>query len=312
MHASSTSGAGGEVTQQLNMSRDGLSLRADRYGPEDGAWVILLHGFPDTPRSWHQVLPILVSAGYQVLAPWLRSYTRQSARRDAEYGLLPAAEDIRAWMAQLQIPHPHLVGHDWGAAIAMALDSLAPGKWLSISLLAVPPAPSLAQLVRVLPTLPRQLLMSRYMLTMRSNRSGKLLSRDRASYVKRLWQRWSPTRQFDESEFQATREVFSQPEMAHAAARYYRSLFGLHRRRNREAAKHMLAPLRARTLALAGLDDGCMSVALHRRCVGQPRDFPNRSTVYLPGCGHFLQAEQPEAVARAVLAHFEACSQALG
>ncbi len=297
--------------KELIMHREGLKLTAHLYGEEDRPLVILIHGFPDTPHSWDGVVPRLVSAGYQVLVPWLRGYTPDSARRHASYGILPAAHDIMAWMRYIQADSAHLVGHDWGAAITMALESLIPEYWKSISLLAVPPIPNRKQLLTSLQALPRQLKMSSYMLIMQSSWSEYLLSSHQADYVKRIWQRWSPTWQFSDSEFQPTRQAFSQPDVAWAASRYYRSLFSVHLRSNRIAGKHLLRPLQIPTLALAGRDDGCMNIRLHQRLSAQ-KGYPMPiKAVYLEGCGHFLQAEQPEVVVRELLAHFQTSQAAI-
>src|ERR1700719_1510817 len=43
-------------------------------GPADGSAVILLHGWPYDIHSFVDVTPLLASAGYRVIVPYLRGY----------------------------------------------------------------------------------------------------------------------------------------------------------------------------------------------------------------------------------------------
>lgn len=197
-------------THSLSLVHNGLTLSANLHGDDGAPLVVLLHGFPDTPHGWDKLLPRLLSAGYQVLTPWLRGYTHSSAKRDANYDLLSVAADIEAWRRELQAEQVHLVGHDWGAAIANVLAGQqradAP-HWQTISLLAVPPMPQAGQWAKLLPQLPKQLLYSAYMPIMQSSASHRLLTRNQAAYVRHLWQRWSPGWDFDQSEFAPAQHV---------------------------------------------------------------------------------------------------------
>lgn len=290
---------------ELTLQRDGLTLRATVHGREQDPLVILVHGFPDTPHSWNGVVPALVNAGYRVLVPWLRGYTAESVDRRARYGLLAAAEDIEAWREQVGAASAHLVGHDWGAAIAMTLNGKNPQGWTSLSLLAVPPLPGFPYFFSAASALPRQLRLSSYMLLMQSAWAEKMLSKNRAVYVLDIWRKWSPSWHFTENDFAPTRAAFSNPDIAWATTRYYRSLFSLKHADSRQGLRQLWSNLRVPVLALAGMDDGCMNIALHKRLT-QHKGFPaGLHVARLPGCGHFLQAEQPQAVARELLQHFQ-------
>lgn len=292
----------------LQLKHDGLSLSATVYGREQDPLVILLHGFPDTPYSWDKLLPQLVAAGYRVLTPWLRGYTHGSARRDARYDLLSVAADIEAWRQELLVDQAHLVGHDWGAAVANVLSGLqgarAP-RWLSISMLAVPPMPAAGQWKALLPQLPRQLGYSAYMPLMQLSASHRLLSRNNADYVLRLWRKWSPGWAFDEADFAPARLVFSDPQLAWASTRYYRNLFRWHDSRVRQAFRAMAQPFVMPTLALAGQQDGCMHPRTHALIARGAAARGPLQAQQLPACGHFLQAEQPDQVGALLLAHFQ-------
>ncbi|QRQ12862.1 alpha/beta fold hydrolase [Acinetobacter pittii] len=296
--------------EQLTLNRDGLTLHGTLYGEADASLVVLIHGFPDTPHSWDHVYPLLVKAGYQVFVPWLRGYTQDSVNRQAHYGLASALADLAAWLELLKAKgrlknKAHLVGHDWGAAIAMSFASGQSEALHSMSLLAVPPIPNLKDIIKAIPNFPRQLYMSSYMLLMQSRFAEQVLSRNNAGFVEKIWRKWSPTWNFTESDFLPTRAAFQNPDIAWAATRYYHNLFAVLNSDNLRANRHLLSPVTIPTLALAGLDDGCMNIRLHQ-ALAQTSYFPQGiESVYVPDCGHFLQAEQPNIIAQYLIQHFQ-------
>jgi pimeloyl-ACP methyl ester carboxylesterase len=92
-----------------------------------GRPVVLLHGFPDSGRLWRHQVPALAGAGFQVIVPDLRGYGRSDKPEAVEaYSLAHLAADVMAVLADLRITRAHVVGHDWGAALAWLLGSLAP------------------------------------------------------------------------------------------------------------------------------------------------------------------------------------------
>src|SRR5579862_1560535 len=88
----------------------------------EGRPVVLLHGFPDSGRLWRHQVPALAAAGFQVIVPDLRGYGRSGKPEAVEaYSLLQIGADVTAVLADLGIDRAHVVGHDWGAALAWAL-----------------------------------------------------------------------------------------------------------------------------------------------------------------------------------------------
>ena len=51
-----------------------LNVGYAEAGPADGPAVILLHGWPYDIHSFVDVAPLLASAGYRVIVPYLRGY----------------------------------------------------------------------------------------------------------------------------------------------------------------------------------------------------------------------------------------------
>jgi pimeloyl-ACP methyl ester carboxylesterase len=103
-----------------------------------GRPVVLLHGFPDSGRLWRHQVPALAAAGFQVVVPDLRGYGRSDKPEAVEaYSMGLLAGDVMAILAELKIARAHVVGHDWGAALAWGLASLAPAVVDHLAVLSV-------------------------------------------------------------------------------------------------------------------------------------------------------------------------------
>jgi len=106
---------------------DGVGIEYEVVG--EGRPVVLLHGFPDSGRLWRHQAPALADAGFQVIVPDLRGYGRSDKPEPVEaYSIPVLAGDVLAILAERGIGKAHVVGHDWGAALAWALASFAPGN----------------------------------------------------------------------------------------------------------------------------------------------------------------------------------------
>jgi pimeloyl-ACP methyl ester carboxylesterase len=106
---------------------EGVGIEYEVIG--QGQPVVLLHGWPDSGRLWRHQVPALAAAGFQVVVPDLRGYGRSGKPEAVEaYSLPVVAGDVLAILADMNIARAHLVGHDWGAALAWGLASLAPGS----------------------------------------------------------------------------------------------------------------------------------------------------------------------------------------
>jgi pimeloyl-ACP methyl ester carboxylesterase len=94
-----------------------------------GRPVVLLHGFPDSGRLWRHQVPALVEAGFRVIVPDLRGYGLSDQPKEVEdYSIPFLVGDVLALLDHQGIEKAHVVGHDWGAAVAWAMASLVPDR----------------------------------------------------------------------------------------------------------------------------------------------------------------------------------------
>lgn len=95
-----------------------LPLAVDRYGPPDGAPVILLHGGGQTRHAWGATARSLAAAGYHVLSLDLRGHGDSGWSTTGDYGFDAFREDVAAVLASLDRP-AILVGASLGGIAAL-------------------------------------------------------------------------------------------------------------------------------------------------------------------------------------------------
>ncbi len=91
-----------------------------------GPALLLLHGAGGATHSWRGLLPLLIAAGYTVVAPDLpgQGFTRLGSR--GRCGLEPIAEDAAGLLDHLGVAPFAVIGHSAGAAIALRLAEILP------------------------------------------------------------------------------------------------------------------------------------------------------------------------------------------
>ncbi len=118
---------------------NGIRLHISEAGPKDGPLVILAHGFPEFWYGWRKQIPHLANAGFHVIAPDQRGYNlSDKPTRVQDYDIDNLAKDLIALAQTKNKEHFHLVGHDWGAAVAWWLGVHYPEHLKSLSILNVP------------------------------------------------------------------------------------------------------------------------------------------------------------------------------
>ncbi|MFD6060016.1 MULTISPECIES: alpha/beta fold hydrolase [Rhodococcus] len=141
-------------------TRDGLVFDVRDEGPIDGTPVVLLHGFPQDSRSWDALAPLLHRRGFRTLAPDQRGYSAGARPRARwAYRTSELVADVVALIDQAGLGPAHVVGHDWGAAVAWGIAAERPDRVRTLTALSVPHP---AAFVRAMVT-SRQILKSWYM-----------------------------------------------------------------------------------------------------------------------------------------------------
>lgn len=111
----------------MRADNGGIGIHYEVQG--EGRPVVLLHGFPDSGRLWRHQVPPLVDAGFRVVVPDLRGYGASDKPDGVDhYNMMLLATDVAAVLEAEGIDRAHVVGHDFGAALAWAIGSLAPDR----------------------------------------------------------------------------------------------------------------------------------------------------------------------------------------
>ena len=153
------------------VSVGGLIFDTVSSGPIDGHAVLLLHGFPETSRSWTAQIDAL-SGGYRVVAFDQRGYS-PGARPDGDdqYHVDHLVADVLGVADAFDIDRFTVVGHDWGGFVAWRLAANHPDRITSLVAVSTPHPQALARALRQL----RQRLRSLYMIVFRSGFGASFL-----------------------------------------------------------------------------------------------------------------------------------------
>lgn len=241
-----------------------------------GPLVLLLHGFPDTARSWDATRGTLAKAGYRAVSPWMRGYWPTEIPADGKYDADTLGADVVALIGALGHGDAFVVGHDWGASAVFSAVGLAPDKIRKAVTIAVPhPA-------GVVPT-PRLVWAVRHFFDLRRKGAAKRIRDGGFAHVDTLVRRWSPTWDFGPEETADVKRSFAEPGCLEAALGYYRALgLGI------PAAQRK--PVTVPSVAFAGLHD-IIAPAVYERAGRRYR--AGYEVVKMPG-GHFMHREAPK------------------
>ncbi len=109
------------------VAANGLTFHVVDQG--SGPAILLMHGFPDDADLWRHQIPVLVDAGYRVVAPDLRGFgdTDKPDGIDA-FGIFNSVADMRALLDTRGIERASVIGHDMGAGVGWLLAIADPGR----------------------------------------------------------------------------------------------------------------------------------------------------------------------------------------
>jgi pimeloyl-ACP methyl ester carboxylesterase len=132
-----------------HFERDGLRFGVIDSGPRDAQTVVLLHGFPQQPRSFKQLAERLNAASLRTLIPNQRGYVKTARPKQRRaYAMAELAADVIALLDGAAIKRAHIVGHDLGGSQAWGLASWYPERAASLTVLSTPHPAAMAKAFR--------------------------------------------------------------------------------------------------------------------------------------------------------------------
>jgi len=282
-----------------------LSIAYTESGGAHGFPIILLHGFPDDAHAWDEVAPPLARVGYRVIAPYLRGYgaTRfrdAAAPRMAEQAAI--GQDLIDFADALGLPVFAVAGYDWGGRAAAIAAALRPDRVHSTVLIGgytiqntlAPPQPGP----------PEAEHRAWYQWYFNTERGRAALQNNRGALCRYLWQTWSPTWRFTDETYNRTAASFDNPDFVDIVIHSYRHRIGNAPGEPRfQAMEAKLAErpkIMAPSITLYGADDGIARPAAEATPGERSVFAALKARRVIPGAGHFLPRENPQAVVTAL------------
>jgi pimeloyl-ACP methyl ester carboxylesterase len=281
-----------------------LNVGYAEAGPANGRPVILLHGWPYDIHSYVDVAPLLASAGYRVIVPYLRGYgtTRFLSSETFRNGQQSAiAVDIIALMDALRIERAILAGYDWGARTADIIAALWPERCkalVSVSgyLIGSPEA-------NKTPLSPQAELQWWYQFYFATERGRAGYEKYHRDFNRLIWQLASPKWHFDDATFDRSAAAFNNPDHVSIVIHNYRWRLDLAEGESKydEIEKRLAAfpAIAVPTITLESDANG----APHPDPTSYAKKFSGKYShrTIKGGIGHNLPQEAPQEFAKAVV-----------
>jgi pimeloyl-ACP methyl ester carboxylesterase len=281
-----------------------LSVGYAEAGSANGPVVILLHGWPYDIYSYVDVSPLLASAGYRVIVPYVRGYgtTRFLSSETVRNGQPSAqAVDIIDLMDALKIQRAILAGFDWGGRTADIMAVLWPERCkalVSVSGYLIGSHDS-----NKVPLPPKAELQWWYQYYFATERGRVGYDRYRRDFAKLIWQLASPKWNFDDATFDRSEASFDNPDHVSIVIHSYRWRLGLAEGEPKyDDLEKRLAEFPAITVPTITLE-GDANGAPHADASSYAKKFSGKCThkIIRGGVGHNLPQEAPHAFAKAVV-----------
>ena len=263
----------------------------------EGPLVLLLHGFPDTARTWEHQMPALAAAGYRAVAPSLRGYPPTEIPRGGFYDKATLACDVADLIRVLGRGEPaYLVGQDWGAIIGYAVLAAFPAQVRRAVLMAVPHP---AQADRSLLDAKHVHRSFHWWFFQMPGLPEKAIVENDFAFIDYLWDYWTAAGHEDAAHIAGIKRMLAEPGALAATLGYYRAMFNPARGDPglEEVRARMSRSINVPTLAICGAEDMRAELMLD-----QARFFTGEYRFELvERAGHFPQRERPEQVTRLIL-----------
>lgn len=285
------------------VTTDKLRIAYQVSGPTTGEPVILLHGWPDTARTWDGVLPGLHAAGYRTYVPSVRGFgltTFLTAQTRRTGGFLAFADDLRQFIDQLDLAPVRLIGQDWGAFTALTASCLLGPQVVQSQMVMAEGWQMFGEMTL------DQIRNFWYQWYMTTEQGATYLRQHREQFATYMWRLWSPRYALNPERALALTRYFENPDWAEVTLNTYRERWGYAPTDGAYAdlaeRLRQSAQIQVPTLNVIGKEDTCTD---YRMAVGMAHyvEAPFAQEFW-EATGHFIQREQPARVAQAALAWF--------
>jgi len=279
-----------------------LNVGYAEAGSADGRAVILLHGWPYDIHSYVDVAPLLASAGYKVIVPFVRGYgtTRFLSSQTFRNGQQSAlALDIIALMDALKIEKAILAGFDWGARTADIVAALWPERCKALVSVSGYLIGSLE--ANKMPLPPKAELEWWYQFYFATERGRAGYEKYRHDFNKLIWQLASPKWRFDDATFERSAASFNNADHVSIVIHNYRWRLSLAEgERKYDEFEKRLAEGPVITVPAITLE-GDANGAPHPDSSSYAKKFSGKYAhrIVKGGVGHNLPQEAPQAFAKA-------------
>jgi pimeloyl-ACP methyl ester carboxylesterase len=215
------------VQAKATIQTESLEIGYEESGQPDGRPIILLHGFPDDPRSWDGLIGPLSDAGYRAIVPYLRGFgltrfRKAETYRSGQQGAL--AHDLISLIDGLKLEPPILAGFDWGARAACTTAALWPEKVAGLVSIGGYNIENLA--LDLKPVSAKQEYKAWYQWYFHTERGRAGLEQNRRDICRLLWELWSPNWKFSDAAFAETAGSFDNPDFVAIVIHSYRHRYG--------------------------------------------------------------------------------------
>jgi pimeloyl-ACP methyl ester carboxylesterase len=281
-----------------------LNIGYAEAGPTNGPVVILLHGWPYDIYSFVDVAPLLASAGYRVIVPYLRGYgtTRFLSSKTMRNGQQSVvAVDIIALMDALKIQTAVVAGFDWGARTACIMAVLWPQRCKGIVSVSGYLIGNVADGKRPLPPMAEFQWWYQFYFATERGRAG--YDQNRHDFAKLIWHLASPKWDFDDATFDRSAAALDNPDQVSVVIHNYRWRLGLAAGESKyDALEKRLFTMPVITVPAITLE-GDANGAPHPEPASYAKQFSGKYTqrTITGGIGHNLPQEAPKAFADAVI-----------
>ena len=281
-----------------------LNVGYAEAGPANGRPVILLHGWPYDIHSFVDVAPLLASAGYRVIVPYLRGYgtTRFLSTETFRNGQPSVvAVDTTALMDALKIDKAVIAGFDWGARTASIIAALWPERCKAI--VSVSGYLIGSQESGKMPLPPNAELQWWYQFYFATERGRIGYDENRHDFAKLIWKQASPRWNFNDATFERSADAFNNPDHVAVAIHNYRWRLGLAEGESKydDLEKRLAASpvITVPTITMEGDANGAPHPDPSSYAKMFSGKYAHRNID--GGIGHNLPQEAPQAFAKAVI-----------